>query len=382
MGHDLITRFFPHLAVDIEQAHADDLIERLHAHGAGIHAQSATHGTGDTFHPLEPTDTGGAGGGRQFLESRPHSSFQAIVTHDPNRRKFPLGGMNDRAANAAVTHQQIRPPPDEANGNPSVPQMPHQPLESRHRARLDPKLRGTADPHGGMTAHRLMQSKHRLGFMTRSHRPRSFRHPQRTLSAQRGFHLLEQAQVRRQPRARLMDVPRPQRDHQVPGPQKISNRHMGRRHLRRGKRPHLRRRRPNRLNNRFPTDPRNRRLARRIHVGHKNRVGPSKGRTKLLLQQQGARIPVRLKKDHQSLRLQRPRRRQGRRHLRWMMPIVINHPVSRTAVFHLKPPLGPPKPFQRHPDFFETHPPLHRHRHGRQRVRNIMTPRDIQHQLA
>ena len=91
---------------------------------------------------------------------------------------------------------------------------------------------------------------------------------------------------------------------------------------------------------------------------------------------------MRLKDDHEPLRLQRPRRRQRRRDLRGMVTVVVDDPVRRAPVLHLEPPFGPAKPLKRRADFLERHAALGGQRDHRQRIADVVAAGNVQHQLT
>ena len=93
-------------------------------------------------------------------------------------------------------------------GSPCSRKMPDEPREACLRARLDPELRRPADAHRRVLPHRFEQAHLCVRF------------------AKRGGDAIQHAQLRREPRPDLMDVPRTQRDDQIARAKKVPHGHM------------------------------------------------------------------------------------------------------------------------------------------------------------
>ena len=100
---------------------------------------------------------------------------------------------------------------------------------------------------------------------------------------------------------------------------------------------------------------RQRLLARRIDVRHKQLFHVAKRPAEFLLQKLRPAESMRLKRTHHALRFQPLRRRQGRRDLAGVMSVVVHHGAALARVADLKTPLRAAEGFQRMLNGIESH---------------------------
>ena len=113
--------------------------------------------------------------------------------------------MDHRAADAAIAHQQVRAAADDSHRDAALAAVADEKREAEETVRLHPELRGTADQHGGVAAHRLVEFAVDLALR------------------QQAAHFLDDFQVMREARAGLVHVARAERDEQVAGLQRVAH---------------------------------------------------------------------------------------------------------------------------------------------------------------
>ena len=90
------------------QRNAHDLIESLHAHRAGVHAQAAADLAGNAFHPLETADPVLRRRAAELLQpdARARGDF-AVWSVDFQPREVAARRVDDQPVDATVAHEQI-----------------------------------------------------------------------------------------------------------------------------------------------------------------------------------------------------------------------------------------------------------------------------------
>src|ERR1700730_3145119 len=128
----------------IEIANSHDVFESLRAHRARVHPQSTADRPRDSFHPFQSGETRLFGGISDFFQFCAHAGSDLIAV-DIDLIEIATARMNDYSQNPSIAHEQIRPAPDEKEGNILAATEANHLRKRRFVARLDPKLRGTAN---------------------------------------------------------------------------------------------------------------------------------------------------------------------------------------------------------------------------------------------
>src|SRR5262249_47549889 len=145
------------ISLGVQITNTRNVFESLRAHRTGIHAQSAPDCAWNSFHPFEPSKICRSRRVSDLpqLYARACSDFAPV---DPNFLKIAAVWMNDYPADAAVSHEKIRASSDNKQRQMFVAAKTNQLREGLFRARLDPKLRGTANPQSCMVRERLVKA--------------------------------------------------------------------------------------------------------------------------------------------------------------------------------------------------------------------------------
>ena len=132
------------------------MIERLHSHGARIHAQRASQVAGNAVHPFEAGETRGAGRCRKLLQFHTDTS-RDLLSFDTVVGKASRAKMGHDPRESPIPHNQVGTPSHDHEGNPAIMAEADQLGESLLRFRLHPKACRTTHPHGRVSGKRLMQ---------------------------------------------------------------------------------------------------------------------------------------------------------------------------------------------------------------------------------
>ena len=182
--------------------------------------------------------------------------------------------MNDHAANAAVAHEQIRAASNDEKRKIFQPAKANDFGEGTFVARLDPKLRRTADAQRGVLGERFVKAH--FAF---------FAHDL--------LQLLRNHEIGGEERELFVNVARTETENEIAGLEHVADiamqpvqpRLIGRAAM--SVRDHF-------IDDRLSADSRNRRFARRINVRDEDAIGIVEGRAKFFPQCLRARIAVRL----------------------------------------------------------------------------------------
>src|SRR5713101_4760036 len=131
--------------MEIRKAH--NVLESLCAHRASVHAQAAADRAGNSFHPLESAQARVLSRVGDLLQFRADARGDFIAVN-VDLVEIAAAWMHDHATNPAVAHEQIRSATDDEERKIFTVAKANDFRESRFIARLDPKLRGTADTQG------------------------------------------------------------------------------------------------------------------------------------------------------------------------------------------------------------------------------------------
>ena len=104
-----------HRSVEIHQTNRLDYIEYRSAHGPGIHAQGAAHGTGYSLQEFQAGQAVSFGLNGDCFESGAGAAAQERVRH-LNSAELRLGQANHYTTKPTVLYQQIRAPPQNQKG--------------------------------------------------------------------------------------------------------------------------------------------------------------------------------------------------------------------------------------------------------------------------
>src|SRR3954451_7142917 len=103
----LVAGFRVRVSLAVEKSHADDVVESLRAHRAGVHAQTAPDVSRNSLHPLQPADAVRFSRIGDLLQLHACARAYLHVTHfDPV--ELAAARMNNHAPDAAITHEQVR----------------------------------------------------------------------------------------------------------------------------------------------------------------------------------------------------------------------------------------------------------------------------------
>ena len=158
MHFKLVSLFGVQVSFGIEIPNLRDVIESLAAHRARIHPQRAADISGNAFHPLEAADLRVARGVRELLLLHADARGDLPLAHF-DRLEFAARQMNDHAADAAVTHEQIRAAAHYEQRDLMRHTMFYETRESRFRFRLQPELCGPTDTQRRVFVERLVKPR-------------------------------------------------------------------------------------------------------------------------------------------------------------------------------------------------------------------------------
>ena len=224
--------------------------------------------------------------------------------------------MHDHAANAAVAHEQIRAAADDEERQIFAPAKANQLRKSFLGSRLDPELRRSADPQGGVFRERFGQPD--LAF-----RPDDF------------FQLFRDDQLGGERGQLFVNIAGAETEHEIAvekhvadvavqpiEPRLIGNRAMSVREIASAIV--------------WPLMPGNAGLARRVNIGDDDMIGVVKGAAKFVPQRLGARITMRLKHRQDAFAAGRFRGRERGADLGRMMRVIVDEEKAIALIFDLE----------------------------------------------
>src|SRR4030095_3407829 len=153
----LVTILHVRISFGVKITNTRDVLESLRAHRAGIHAQSPADCAWNSLHPFQSAEICRTRGIRHLPQfyAGTCGNFASI---DLDFLEIAAPRMNDHAADAAVANEKIRTSPDNEQRQMFIAAKSNQFRESLFRARLDPKLRGTANAQRRMVRQRLVKA--------------------------------------------------------------------------------------------------------------------------------------------------------------------------------------------------------------------------------
>src|SRR5438552_13425908 len=103
---ELLARLCMRVTLGVEISDTDDVLERLRAHSARVHAQSSANRAWNSFHPFQSAKSGVLPGVGNLFQFCPDACGN-LVAVDLDFVEISATRMNNYSTNTAVTDEQV-----------------------------------------------------------------------------------------------------------------------------------------------------------------------------------------------------------------------------------------------------------------------------------